>query len=94
MGGRQQGIQDHGVVPAPTQGGDDVRADEPGSSGDEYAHAPDATESAAPPAPAARRRKGSVTSTAPSGGPQPLVTEASTPRHRKGIRVASGSRMA
>ncbi|GAA4919324.1 hypothetical protein GCM10023237_44810 [Streptomyces coeruleoprunus] len=38
MGGGQQGVQDDGLVAPGGQGVDDVRADEPGSSGDEYAH--------------------------------------------------------
>lgn len=44
VGGGQQGVEDDGLVPAVLEGGDDVGADEPGPSGDEYAHAGEATQ--------------------------------------------------
>lgn len=44
VGGGQQGVEHDGVVPAVHESGDDVGADEPGPSGDEYAHARDVTE--------------------------------------------------
>lgn len=44
VGGWEQGVEDDGLVSVGREGGDDVGADEPGPSGDEYANAPDATQ--------------------------------------------------
>jgi hypothetical protein len=70
--GGQQGVQDHGLVAAADQGRDDVRADEPRASGDEYSHGADATQSRGRNARSTPGRKTSVTGW---GTPAPVDTE-------------------
>lgn len=48
MGGRQEGVEDDGLMAVFGEGGDDVRADEARTSGDQYTHGPDARPERAP----------------------------------------------
>ncbi|GLX95430.1 hypothetical protein Hesp01_33800 [Herbidospora sp. NBRC 101105] len=57
MDGGEQDVEHDRLMAGGGQGGDDVGADEPGSSGDEYAHARDATESGEPGGLRGARRK-------------------------------------
>ncbi len=92
MGGGQQGVQHHRLVPLGRQCGDDVRADEPGSSCDEYAHGAHATESGPAPVVPAPGREASVVTrpeTVDGQGP-PVGVGRAPPRAPGGHRRAMG----